>query len=145
LDLLPERSHEALQEEIAARDRGRAGRAVASALHAAGLPRSLAAALLLRANVPVERTAQELRREERTALVRAVKDLRLSVSGTLGFEKAEVTAGGVALDQVNPGTLESKIVPGLFLIGEVLDVDGPIGGYNFQAAWSTGFACGESV
>jgi len=77
--------------------------------------------------------------------VRALKDLRLEVTGTLGFEKAEVTAGGVALDGIEAGTLESKIVPGLFLIGEVLDVDGPIGGYNFQAAWSMGFAAGNAV
>lgn len=143
LDLLPSADHERVQDELAARDRGRASRPVSAALHALGVPRRLAKALLDRAQVPEARTAQELRREERTGLVRALKDLRLAVTGTVGFEKAEVTAGGVSLDEVDPGTLESKIVPGLFFAGEVLDVAGPIGGYNFQAAWSTGFAAAE--
>jgi predicted flavoprotein YhiN len=67
------------------------------------------------------------------------------VAGTLGFEKAEVTAGGVALEEVDSRTLQSKHVPGLFIAGEVLDLDGPIGGYNFQAAWSTGWKAGESA
>ena len=65
--------------------------------------------------------------------------------GTLGFEKAEVTSGGVALDEVDPKTLESRLVPGLHFAGEVLDLDGLIGGYNFQAAWSTGWLAGESA
>ena len=65
--------------------------------------------------------------------------------GTLGFEKAEVTSGGVALDEVDPKTLESRLVPGLHFAGEVLDLDGLIGGYNFQAAWSTGWLAGETA
>ena len=69
--------------------------------------------------------------------------LRVPVAGTLGFKKAEVTAGGVALDEVDSRTLQSKRVPGLFLAGELLDLDGPIGGYNFQAAWSTGWLAGR--
>ena len=63
--------------------------------------------------------------------------------GTLGFEKAEVTSGGVSLDEVDPKTLESRLVPGLHFAGEVLDLDGLIGGYNFQAAWSIGWLAGE--
>jgi predicted Rossmann fold flavoprotein len=141
LDLIPEVTHEQLQGELA----GKGPRAVAGVVHALGLPRSLVQALLRLANVPDDRTLQELRRDERTALVRVLKDLRLAVDGTLGFDKAEVTAGGVALDEVEPATLESKRVPGLYLIGEVLDLDGPVGGYNFQAAWSTGFAAGSAV
>ena len=68
--------------------------------------------------------------------------LRLPVRGTLGFGKAEVTAGGVALDEVDSRSMRSKRVRELFLAGEVLDLDGPIGGYNFQAAWSTGWLAG---
>ena len=77
--------------------------------------------------------------------MQAVKRLRVPVRGTLGFEKAEVTAGGVSLDEVDSRTMESKLVPGLHLAGEILDLDGPIGGYNFQAAWSTGWLAGRSV
>ena len=73
------------------------------------------------------------------------RGLRLPVAGTLGFAKAEVTSGGVALDEVEPRTLESRLRPGLHFVGEVLDLDGLIGGYNFQAAWSTGWLAGESV
>jgi predicted flavoprotein YhiN len=56
-----------------------------------------------------------------------------------------VTSGGVSLDEVDSRTMQSKLCPGLFLAGEVLDLDGPIGGYNFQAAWSTGWLAGRSV
>ena len=72
-----------------------------------------------------------------------LKGLSLPIVGTLGFEKAEVTSGGVALGEVDPKTLESRLVPGLYFAGEVLDLDGLIGGYNFQAAWSTGWLAGE--
>ena len=75
----------------------------------------------------------------------AVKRLTLMVTGTLGFGKAEVTAGGVSLDEVDSRTMRSKLVPDLFLAGEVLDLDGPIGGYNFQAAWSTGWLAGTKA
>ena len=70
---------------------------------------------------------------------------RFPYTGTLGFEKAEVTAGGVALDEIDSSTMQSKLVPNLYLAGEVLDLDGPIGGYNFQAAWSTGTLAGRSM
>jgi predicted flavoprotein YhiN len=87
----------------------------------------------------------DLSREERRRLVAAVKDLRLPAAGTLGFARAEVTAGGVALDEVDPATLASRRCPGLHFAGEVLDLDGLIGGYNFQAAWSTGWLAGEAA
>ena len=74
-----------------------------------------------------------------------MKRLRLPLKGTLGFEKAEVTAGGVSLDEVDSRTMQSKLVPGLYLAGEILDLDGPIGGYNFQAAFSTGWHAGSNV
>ena len=81
--------------------------------------------------------------EKRKALVSAVKSLTMPVASTLGFEKAEVTSGGVSLEEVDPKTLESRLRPGLQLIGEVLDIDGRIGGYNFQAAWSMGRLAGS--
>jgi len=74
-----------------------------------------------------------------------VKRLVQPVTGTLGFEKAEVTSGGVALDEVDSRSMASKRQPGLFVAGEVLDLDGPIGGYNFQAAFSTGWLAGTAA
>src|SRR5262249_37459441 len=109
------------------------------------LPRRMCEMLLVQANMPMERKAAGLSKLERRSLASVVKRLHLPVAGTLGFEKAEVTAGGVCLDEVDSRTLESKRVPGLFIAGEVLDLDGPIGGYNFQAAWSTGWRAGESA
>ena len=63
-------------------------------------------------------------------------------TGDEGYKKAEVTGGGVPLGEINPGTLESRVRPGLFLCGELLDTFGPIGGYNFAWAWATGRAAG---
>jgi predicted Rossmann fold flavoprotein len=109
------------------------------------VPRRLADALLSLTGQPIDRRAAGLARDERAKLVAAVKRLQLPVRGTLGFEKAEVTTGGVALDEIDSRTMQSKLVPGLYLAGEILDLDGPIGGYNFQAAWSTGWLAGRSV
>src|SRR5262249_46221232 len=106
------------------------------------LPRRLCDSLLTLTKQPADRPAAGLSKADRSALVAAVKRTRLPVAGTLGFEKAEVTTGGIALDEVDSRTMQSKLVPGLFLAGEVLDLDGPIGGYNFQAAWSTGWLAG---
>jgi predicted Rossmann fold flavoprotein len=109
------------------------------------VPRRLAETALEQARLFKDRKAAALSREERTRLVDAIKRLRVPITGTLGFKRAEVTAGGVALDEVDSRTMRSKLVPNLFLAGEVLDLDGPIGGYNFQAAWSTGWLAGSSV
>jgi predicted Rossmann fold flavoprotein len=118
--------------------------------HVAGLmpvllPRRLAELLLAEAEISIDQKAAELSKQQRNALVSAIKQLRIPVTGTRGFAKAEVTAGGVALDEVDSRTMQSKLVRGVFLAGEILDLDGPIGGYNFQAAFSTGWLAGMSV
>ena len=106
------------------------------------LPRRLCDVLLPQAGLPADRKAAALSRPDRARLVACLKRLSLPVSGTLGFGKAEVTAGGVALAEVDSRTMQSKLVPNLYIAGELLDLDGPIGGYNFQAAWSTGWLAG---
>jgi predicted Rossmann fold flavoprotein len=106
------------------------------------LPQRLASQLLTEAGVPQDRRAAELRRGERTALVDALTAFVLPWTGDEGFKKAEVTGGGVALDDVDRRTLESRRHPGLFLCGEMLDAFGPIGGHNFAWAWATGRAAG---
>jgi predicted Rossmann fold flavoprotein len=109
------------------------------------LPRRLCDTLLTLAGLPLDRKAAGLSREDRARLARLVKGLPVPVTGTLGFKKAEVTAGGVSLEEVDSRTMQSKRAPGLFIAGELLDLDGPIGGYNFQAAWSTGWLAGCNV
>jgi predicted Rossmann fold flavoprotein len=123
----------------------RAGRLAVAGIVARWLPRRLADTILSLAGIPADRVGPELSRAERQTLVALIRTLHVPVSGSLGFEKAEVTSGGVALDELNPETLESRRQPGLHFAGEVLDLDGLIGGYNFQAAWSTGWLAGQSA
>lgn len=109
------------------------------------LPRRVCDILLSLAELPVDRKAAALSKPDRQKLVAAAKRLRVPLRGTLGFEKAEVTAGGVSLDEVDSRTMQSKLHPGLYFAGEVLDLDGWIGGYNFQSAWSTGWLAGRNL
>jgi hypothetical protein len=106
------------------------------------LPHRLAAQLVKDAGIPPDREAAGLRRHERTALLEALTAFVLPSTGDEGYKKAEVTGGGIALDEVNLQTLESRRHAGLFLCGEMLDAFGPIGGHNFAWAWSTGRAAG---
>ena len=106
------------------------------------LPARLADALLAEAAVLPERPLAQLRRDERTRLVGCLARYPLPWTGDEGYKKAEVMGGGVALSEVDARTLESRRHPGLFLCGELLDAFGPIGGYNFLWAWSTGRAAG---
>lgn len=89
-----------------------------------------------------DRKVNEITREERRSFVRLIKRLPLTVSGTRGFEEAIVTRGGVSVRDVNPSTMESKRVSGLYFAGEVLDLDALTGGFNLQIAWSTGHLAG---
>lgn len=117
----------------------------ATSLLGALLPNRLATFLVTTATGDADLTLGRATRDDRRAVVRAVVDSRLPVSDVAGYGKAEVTAGGVALDEVVARSLESKLRPGLFFAGEILDVDGYIGGFNFQWAWSSGWVAGRSA
>jgi len=106
------------------------------------LPERLAGWLLREAGIAADRPLSQLRRDERRLILDRLTRYTLPWTGDEGFRKAEVTGGGVALSEVDPGTLESRIRPGLFLCGEILDAFGPIGGYNFAWAWATGRSAG---
>jgi len=86
---------------------------------------------------------QFLSTEKLSAAANAGKDFQIRIKGTEGFEQAQVTAGGISTDEFDPGTLESRFVPGLFACGEVLDVDGDCGGFNLQWAWASGITAGR--
>ena len=143
-DFLPAVKDEALAEQLAAQCVS-AGRQQAATVLSAWLPARLAEALLAQASVPADRRAAELSKADRQRMLQAVKRCAIPLSGTLGFKKAEVTSGGVSLQEVDSRNMQSKLVPGLFLAGELLDLDGPIGGYNFQAAFSTGWLAGANA
>jgi predicted Rossmann fold flavoprotein len=118
---------------------------VRSRLTDIGLPKRLAETLAEEASVSPETPLSRLRRLERQALSRTLTQYRLPWTGHEGYKKAEVTGGGIALDQVDPRTMESRRAPGLYLCGEILDAFGPIGGHNFQWAWATGRAAGSAA
>ncbi|HEX6163747.1 MAG TPA: aminoacetone oxidase family FAD-binding enzyme [Vicinamibacterales bacterium] len=106
------------------------------------LPARLAEYLIAEAGMPADRRTSSLKRSERLALIDLLTAYTLPWSGNEGYKKAEVTGGGVALEEVDPKTLESKRVAGLYLCGEMLDAFGPIGGHNFSWAWATGRSAG---
>jgi hypothetical protein len=91
------------------------------------------------------RPLKQYNQSELAEIARKIHDLRLVPGGTEGFRKAEVTAGGVATSELSSRTMEARRVPGLYFIGEVVDVTGQLGGYNFQWAWASGYAAGQAV
>lgn len=109
------------------------------------LPRRLADTLFERAQVPLERNMSELSRDERKRLLVELTACNLAITGNEGYKTAEVTAGGIPLEEMNLKTLESRLVPGLSICGEMLDVKGRIGGFNFLWAWVTGRRVGLSL
>jgi predicted flavoprotein YhiN len=143
-DLLPALS-EAVLDELLAVEQAAAGKRHAASLLDTWLPHRVGEMLIVLSGTPPELPFGELSKAQRRRIVGTAKRLDIPVAGTMGFRKAEVTAGGVALDEVDSRTMQSKIVPGLYFAGELLDLSGPEGGYNFQAAFSTGWLAGESV
>ena len=109
------------------------------------LPDRLADALLASAGLDPAANALRLKKAERQALLRALLEHEVPIVGDRGFVHAEATAGGIPLDQVRLETMESRRCPGLHLCGEILDVDGRIGGFNFQWAWASGAVAGRAA
>ena len=109
------------------------------------LPASVAAALLRQLTIDGTTTLAHFARDDRRRLSRALVEFPLPVSGSRGYTYAEATAGGIALTDIDAATMASRACPGLSCVGEILDVDGRIGGFNFQWAWSTGFVAGRAL
>jgi predicted Rossmann fold flavoprotein len=140
VDWLPELGERRLQDEMA----HRGGTAVCAVLRSR-LPERLAEALCREAGIEPDASFDRLARDSRRKLEETVRAYRLPASGDRGFTYAEVTAGGVPLSEIVLQTLESRVCPGLHLVGEILDVDGRIGGFNFQWAWATGYVAGTGI
>lgn len=144
IDLLPNVSESEVDRWLQTESLAAGKKQLANVL-AERVPHRMAETLLTLMQQPVDRKAAGLNRTDRQSLVHWLKRLRVPITGTLGFEKAEVTAGGVPLDEIDSRNMQSKKQPGLSIAGELLDLDGPIGGYNFQAAWSTGWLAGTKT
>jgi predicted Rossmann fold flavoprotein len=110
-----------------------------------GLPDRLAKALCQQARVDPSASAKQLSRQQRQTLAKLVTNTPLPITGDRGFAVAEVTAGGVPLNELHLETMESRVCPGLYVIGEICDVDGRIGGFNFQWAWASGYVAGAAA
>lgn len=106
------------------------------------LPKSLIPVIIELSQIPPDKQVHQITRTERFALIRLLKQLTLTIANTLPLSSAIVTAGGVSTAEINPKTMESKLIKGLYFAGEVIDIDGVTGGFNLQAAFSTGNAAG---
>jgi predicted Rossmann fold flavoprotein len=140
LDLLPELTAAACEQWLVEEAR-KSNRAISTVL-SQRVPRRLALAMLEQLGAMRDPHMAELPKALRSGIVESLKRCAIPIHGTKGYPKAEVTAGGVALGEVNFQDMQSRKQAGLFFAGEILDLDGPIGGFNFQAAWSTGHTAG---
>lgn len=109
------------------------------------LPLSMIPVIIRLSGIEPEKQVDYLSREERIKLVHLLKELELSPTELLGFKWSVVTSGGIALKEVDPNTMCSKKIKNLYFAGEILDLDGPSGGYNLQECWSSGYLAGESA
>lgn len=144
LDLLPEMSHEELDKNLTKLlelNNKKSIKNVTSGLLTSGL----VPVVLERSGVAENKKAAEISKKERLGLIETIKGLAFTVEKIRPLKEAQVTAGGIDLKEVNPETLESKIVEGLYFAGEILDVDADSGGFNLQWAWSSGYLAGSSV
>ena len=109
------------------------------------LPNSMIPVILSMAEIPEETKVHSITREQREQLRRLFKAFPIGISGTRPVDEAIITSGGVSVREIDPRTMESKLVPGLYFAGEIIDVDAYTGGFNLQIAWATGYMAGRAV
>ncbi len=113
---------------------------------ASGLfPAKLTPVMIRLSGIDPDKKVHDISREERQRFVHLIKNLEMTVTGLRDYREAIITKGGVSVKEINPSTMESKLVKGLYFIGEVLDLDAVTGGFNLQIAWSTAYAAGNAV
>ena len=144
IDLKPALDEEKLDERILRDFAEQKNKSLKNSLNKL-FPAKLIDEVIYQSKIDPEKKVNLLTKEERQRLVHATKNLEYVISSTRGFNEAIITKGGVEVSQINPKTMESKKIKGLFFAGEVLDLDAFTGGYNLQIAWSTGYAAGEGA
>lgn len=140
-DLIPHKTHEQLQTDLLGENPKRKIRTYLEEQ----LPERFAQKMLLQVGIEPEMVFAKFDKKSRNRLIETLKACPIGMVRHVSLEKGEVVAGGVSLDEVDPKTMSSSLVRGLYLCGEVLDIAGPVGGYNLQSAFSTGFVAGESA
>lgn len=144
IDLKPALDEEKLDERILRDFAEQKNKSLKNSLNKL-FPAKLIDEVIYQSKLDPDKKVNLLTKEERHSLVHATKNLEYVISSTRGFNEAIITKGGVEVSQINPKTMESKKIKGLFFAGEVLDLDAFTGGYNLQIAWSTGYAAGEGA
>ena len=144
IDLKPALSHEQLVDRFLRELRDHPAKAFKNVVDS-WFPKSLLQVILDRLSFDVSETMNCVTYYEREEFLHLIKDLKFSLSGLRDYTEAVITKGGVLLKEIDPGTMESKIVKGLYFIGEVLDLDALTGGFNLQIAWCTAAACAEGI
>lgn len=143
LDLLPDIDHGGLKLEIHNLLASVINKKIKNSLGSI-IPQSLVGIILDIAKIDSEKPNNSITKEERASLLNCLKGLSLNVSRLLGAEKAIVSSGGVKIDEVNFKTMMSKVIPNVYIVGDVLDIDRPSGGYSLQLCWSSGFVAGDN-
>ncbi|HPS57926.1 MAG TPA: NAD(P)/FAD-dependent oxidoreductase [Spirochaetota bacterium] len=138
-------TYESFEEEFILNSRKEGKRAIRNLLHSAGIPERIVQMILDTSSIPHDKKSSEISREERKKLASLVTAFPFIVISKDDYNMAMATHGGVSLEEINMRTMESKIMPGLFFAGEVMDIDGDTGGYNLQAAFSTGKLAGDTI
>ncbi len=143
LDILPEINHNELYDILRER---RTKQRNLETFFVGMVNKKIGMAIMKYADVlPYSRTSDTISEKEIKRLVDALKNFRLQVTGTMSWNNAQVTAGGIVTDNINSSTFESKLIKGLYFTGEILDIDGDCGGYNLQWAWSSGYIAGKNA
>jgi predicted Rossmann fold flavoprotein len=144
LCVVPGETFASLEQWLTAEQRDRP-RALVRTVMATRVPAAVAAVWTERTGIEASTTLSHLTREARRRLIHALLEMPLDVRDSRGYNYAEVTAGGIPLTEIDPATMESRVRRGLYLIGEMLDVDGRIGGFNFQWAWSSAWVAASAI
>jgi hypothetical protein len=144
IDLIPQKGHKHAEEELQGTLSSNGSRYVQNILEDL-VPAKIAARILAEAGVSGRTRANQVTALQRENIIRTLKDFRLDVKGSRPLAEAMVTAGGICLDEVDPRTMQSKLIKGLYFCGEVLDIDADTGGFNLQAAFSMGYLAGDSA
>jgi predicted Rossmann fold flavoprotein len=145
MSLFPSDQYDGFEGRLARDMAANAGTSLKRCLAHYGIPERLLTTALGIAGIPVNVPCSTIDRKTRSVLISRLMNLTFKIAQVNGFDQAMATRGGVTLAEIHPSSMESRLVPGLFFAGEVLDVDGDTGGYNLQFAFSSGYVAGSNI
>ena len=144
IDLKPALSAEQLDQRLLRDFEENKNKQFKNSIHGL-LPAKMLPVIIELSGIHPDKKVNEITREERNQLIKLLKSFPVTLTGLRDFNEAIITRGGISVKEVNPSTMESKLVSGLYFAGEVLDLDALTGGFNLQIAWSTGYLAGNAI